>query len=139
MSAYKLIECNLVVKEFLLTALEDLGFKPVVKDSDIKLTGWQGDERPEAASIIVPKEQLNATFTGASNDLGFSWDNKSKSYIMKVSDYDASLEIDKRVMQAYAKAGIEKALAINKFKNTRSTQLKQKTRVNVSIVTSKII
>ena len=139
MSAYKIIQCDLKIKEFLLAGLEDLGFKPTVTDTKVKLKGFMGDERPEAASIIVPRQQLNATFTGASNDLGFEWDEKSGSYLMKISDYDKHLEIDKRIIQAYAKAGIEKALSMNRFKNTRATSLKQKARVNVSIVSSKVI
>jgi len=139
MSAYKIIQCDLKIKEFLLTGLEELGFKPTVTDTKVKLKGFMGDERPEAASIIIPRQQLNAIFTGASNDLGFEWDDKTQSYLMKISDYDKNLEIDKRVIQAYAKAGIEKALSMNRFKNTRTTNLKQKARVNVSIISSKVI
>lgn len=139
MSAYKLIQCDIKIKEFLLEALSELGFEPNVTESKINLVGWQGDIRPEAASIVVPKQQLNNAFTGASNDLGFEFDETSQTYNMLISDYDKQLGVDKRVIQAYAKVAIEKALAANKFKNTRTTKLKEKARVKVHIVASKVI
>ena len=79
MSAYKTIECDIVDKDILLEALSLLNFIPNVFDEPQKLTGYRGDERNEKAHIIIPKEQINF-FTGASNDIGFLWNEKTEKY-----------------------------------------------------------
>lgn len=78
MSAYKKIECNIVDKDTLLEALKTLGFKPEVFVEPTNLKGYMGDTRKEVAHIIIPRDQVNF-FTGASNDIGFFWDEKMKN------------------------------------------------------------
>ena len=85
MSAYKKIECDIVDKESLLEALSLLGFTPDVLVEPKHLTGYRGDERKETANIIISKDQVN-NFTGASNDIGFLWNQKENKYDFIVSD-----------------------------------------------------
>lgn len=52
----------------LVKALADKGYKqPEVHEEGVHLYGFQGDERPETAEIIIRRRHLSA----ASNDLGF--------------------------------------------------------------------
>jgi hypothetical protein len=142
MSAYKRIKCNLVDKEALLGALKELGFTPAVYDTPQKLRGYAGDVRMNSAEIIVDRSQLNEAFTGASNDLGFFYDNSQGEYIMVCSDYDRSCEIDQRVKQAYAKVVIEKALKSQGFKvkvEIPNDSLKSKKRTSVNVVGKKLV
>ena len=142
MSAYKKIKCEIVDKELLLNALKGLGFTPTVSETPMALRGYGGDAREQMANIIIPKEQLNKTFTGISNDLGFRWDNETQRYDMIVSDYDTSKEMPGRIKQVYAKAAIEKALIAHKF-NIKSTtdnaELRARTRKQVNITAQKVI
>ena len=82
MSAYKKIECDIVDKDTLLEALKLLGFSPDVLNEPKNLTGYRGDERKEVAHIIIPRDQVNK-FTGASNDIGFFWNEAEEKYIKK--------------------------------------------------------
>ena len=77
MSAYKRIQCSIIDKEALLAALKELGLTPAVYDSPQALRGFQGDSRNQTAEIIVDRRHLNSAFTGASNDLGFRFDEAS--------------------------------------------------------------
>jgi hypothetical protein len=137
MSAYKRIQCSIVDKEALLAALKELGLTPAVYDSPQALRGFQGDSRSQTAEIIVDRQQLNKAFTGASNDLGFRFDEASGEFIMICSDYDQSCQIDQRVKQAYAKVVIEKALRSQGFKvkvtmpEETSLTSRKRTRVNI--------
>ena len=115
MSAYKKIECDIVDKESLLEALSLLGFTPDVLIEPKHLTGYRGDEREETANIIISKDQVNK-FTGASNDIGFLWNEKENKYDFIVSDYDKAKLMDQRIIQAYVKVVLEKALKKNGFK-----------------------
>lgn len=115
MSAYKKIECDIVDKESLLEALSLLGFTPNVLVEPKHLTGYRGDERKETANIIISKDQVNK-FTGASNDIGFLWNEKENKYDFIVSDYDKAKLMDQRIIQAYVKVVLEKALKKNGFK-----------------------
>ena len=137
MSAYKRIQCSIVDKEALLAALQELGLKPAFYDTPQPLHGYQGDARSLSAEIVVDRHQLNKTFTGASNDLGFRFDETKGEFIMICSDYDQSCQIDQRVKQAYAKAVIEKALRSQGFKvkvtmpEETSLQSRKRTQVNI--------
>lgn len=115
MSAYKKIECEIVDKDCLLEALSLLGFTPEVLVEPKHLTGYRGDERKETAHIIISKDQVNK-FTGASNDIGFLWNDKNNKYDFIVSEYDKSKLMDQRIIQAYVKVVLEKALKKNGFK-----------------------
>ena len=79
MSAYKKIECEIVDKDCLLEALSLLGFSPDVFVEPKKLQGYRGDQRNEVANIVISREQVNK-FTGASNDIGFLWNEKENKY-----------------------------------------------------------
>ena len=141
MSAYKRIECDIVDKESLLEALSLLGFTPDVLVEPKHLTGYRGDERKETANIIISKDQVNK-FTGASNDIGFLWNQKENKYDFIVSDYDKAKLMDQRIIQAYVKIAIEKALAKNGFKikvNINDEEFLKRTMSEMEIVARKLI
>ena len=142
MSAYKRINCEIVSKETLVSALKALGFQPNVYESAMKLEGYHGEKREQTAEIIVPRSQMNTSFTGMSNDLGFAWNATAGKYEMLCSDYDVSCGIDKRVKQAYAKEALVKALGDKKFtikEITSNDKLRQKTRTKVTISATRLI
>jgi hypothetical protein len=141
MSAYKKITCNLTDKNSLLKALEVLGFHAEAYVTPMNLKGYKNDTRKEVANIIVTKEQLNS-FTGASNDLGFLWNEEEKKYEMICSEYDTAHKIDERVIQAYTKVVIEEALEKQGFKikvNIADVDLQNKKQIPIQIVARKII
>ena len=141
MSAYKKIECDIVDKESLLEALSLLGFTPDVLVEPKHLTGYRGDKREETAHIIISKDQVNK-FTGASNDIGFLWNEKENKYDFIVSDYDVAKKMDQRIIQAYVKIAIEKALAKNGFKikvNINDEEFLKRTMSEMEIVARKLI
>lgn len=141
MSAYKKIECDIVDKESLLEALSLLGFSPDVLVEPKHLTGYRGDKREETAHIIISKDQVNK-FTGASNDIGFLWNEKENKYDFIVSDYDVAKKMDQRIIQAYVKIAIEKALAKNGFKikvNINDEEFLKRTMSEMEIVARKLI
>lgn len=141
MSAYKKIECDIVDKESLLEALNLLGFTPEVLNEPKHLTGYRGDERKETAHIIISKDQVNK-FTGASNDIGFLWNEKSNKYDFIVSDYDKAKLMDQRIIQAYVKVVLEKALKKNGFKikvNINEEDLLKRQLSDLEIKARKII
>lgn len=141
MSAYKKIECDIVDKESLLEALNLLGFNPEVLNEPKHLTGYRGDERKETAHIIISKDQVNK-FTGASNDIGFLWNDKSNKYDFIVSDYDKAKLMDQRIIQAYVKIVLEKALKKNGFKikvNINEEDLLKRQLSDLEIKARKII
>jgi len=141
MSAYKKIECEIVDKECLLEALSLLGFNPDVLNEPKNLKGYRGDERKEVAHIIIPRDQVNK-FTGASNDIGFFWNEKEQKYDFILSDYDKAKIMDQRIIQAYVKIALEKALAKNGFKikvNINDEEFLKRTMSEMEIVARKII
>ena len=141
MSAYKKIECQIVDKECLLEALSLLGFNPDVLNEPKNLKGYRGDERKEVAHIIIPRDQVNK-FTGASNDIGFFWNEKEQKYDFILSDYDKAKIMDQRIIQAYVKIALEKALAKNGFKikvNINDEEFLKRTMSEMEIVARKII
>ena len=141
MSAYKKIECQIVDKECLLEALSLLGFNPDILNEPKNLKGYRGDERKEVAHIIIPRDQVNK-FTGASNDIGFFWNEKEQKYDFILSDYDKAKIMDQRIIQAYVKIALEKALAKNGFKikvNINDEEFLKRTMSEMEIVARKII
>lgn len=141
MSAYKKIECEIVDKDCLIEALELLGFQPEVFVEPKNLKGYRGDERKETANIIIPRDQVNK-FTGASNDIGFLWNDNDQKYDFIVSDYDRAKFMDQRIIQAYVKIAIEKALAKNGFKikvNINDEEFLKRSMSEMEIVARKII
>ena len=141
MSAYKKIECEIVDKDCLLEALSLLGFTPDVLSEPKSLKGYRGDERKEFAHIIISRNQINK-FTGASNDIGFFWNETEQKYDFICSDYDKAKSMDQRIIQAYVKVAIEKALAKNGFKikvNINDEEFLKRTMSEMEIVARKII
>ena len=141
MSAYKTIECDIVNKEILLSALALLNFFPNVHEEPQNLYGFKGDKREEKAEIIIPKEQINF-FTGASNDIGFAWNPVTEKYEMIVSEYDKARKMHDRIIQAYVKEAIEKALEKNGYKikvNIQDEEFLKRTMTEMEIVARKII
>ena len=141
MSAYKKIECEIVDKDCLLEALSLLGFKPNVLSEPKSLKGYRGDERKEVAHIIISRNQINK-FTGASNDIGFFWNETEQKYDFICSDYDKAKNMDQRIIQAYVKVAIEKALAKNGFKikvNINDEEFLKRTMSEMEIVARKLI
>ena len=141
MSAYKKIECEIVDKDTLLEALSLLGFSPDVLNEPRSLRGYRGDERKEVAHVIIPRDQVNK-FTGASNDIGFFWNEADQKYTFILSEYDKKMHMDQRIIQAYVKVVLEKALAKNGFKikvNIDEENLKRKIMSDLEITARKII
>ena len=141
MSAYKKIECDIVDKDSLLEALELLDLQAKVHENPINLKGYRGDVRNEKAHIVIDKQQVNK-FTGASNDIGFLWNEAENKYEFIVSEYDQRFKMDQRVIQAYVKVVLEKALKKNGFKikvNIDEDNLKRKIMSDLEITARKII
>lgn len=142
MSAYKRIKCKIINKECLIQALDNLGLKHTIHEEPVALRGYAGDRRNQKAEIVVDKTQLNKSFTGASNDLGFTWNEKEGAYDMICSDYDEHAKVPQRIMQSYAVVVIQKAAAANNFSLKQSVEnkkLQSKTRQKVKLVFGKVI
>lgn len=141
MSAYKKIECDIVDKDSLLEALKLLDLEAEVHENPINLKGYRGDKRNEKAHIVIDKQQVNK-FTGASNDIGFLWNEAENKYEFIVSEYDQRFKMDQRIIQAYVKVVLEKALKKNGFKikvNIDEDNLKRKIMSDLEITARKII
>lgn len=70
MSHYTTLPTQIVDQDALLAALSDLGLtaaKVEVYDQDQPLYGYQGDERPERAHVIIRRQHVGRL----SNDIGF--------------------------------------------------------------------
>jgi hypothetical protein len=100
MSKYEELATVLTEEQYLVEALEQLGYKPEVHKGGAALCGYLGDERPEKAHVIVRRQQLNS----ASNDIGFARDAQGQ-FSAVVSDYDRGIGFDQgwvgRVAQVY--------------------------------------
>jgi hypothetical protein len=133
--------CDIVDKESLLEALKLLDLNAEIHENPINLKGYRGDVRNEKAHIVIDKQQVNK-FTGASNDIGFIWNEESKKYDMICSEYDKRLLIDFRVIQAYAKEAIESVLKKNGFKikvNIAEEEFKKRQMTDMTLKVRKII
>lgn len=141
MSAYKTLECNIVDLDCLLEAVKLLGLEATIHDIPQFLYGYQNDKREEKANIIIDRKQLNK-LTGASNDIGFKWNSETEKYDMIISAYDSKLKMDLRIIQAYTKVVIEKALEENGYKikvNINDEEFTKKTINDLNIIARKII
>jgi len=139
MSAYKKIECDIVDKESLLEAIKLLNLNFEDHENPQSLYGWKDDERNEKANIIIRRNEVNK-FTGASNDIGFLWNDDK--YEMIISEYDKKCNMDKRIIQAYVKVVLEKSLIKNGFKikvNIDDEIFRKKQILDLDIVARKII
>jgi hypothetical protein len=140
MSAYKTIQCDIVDSNILLEALELLNLSATKHDIAKPLRGYRNDVRSESAEIIIDKEKINF-YTGSSNDIGFKWNTSTNKYDMIISDYDKKFNMDSRIIQAYVKVVLEKALEKNgfKIKVNIEEELTKKKLHDLDIVARKII
>ncbi len=69
-------------RELLLGALADLGYTQVEEGEWLPLYGYQGDQRPETAELVVRRVHIGS----ASNDLGFR--RTPAGYVPVISEYD---------------------------------------------------
>jgi hypothetical protein len=69
-------------RRLLLAALADLGYTDVEEGDALSLFGYQGDQRPETAQLVVRRRSLGS----ASNDLGFT--RTAHGYVPILSEYD---------------------------------------------------
>lgn len=86
MSKYQVSTIILTEQCHLIGALRDLGYEPEFHPEGASLVGYQGDERPERAHIIIRRRQLDS----ASNDIGFARDS-SGVYRAIISEYDRGI------------------------------------------------
>ena len=100
MSKYDSFETTLTEEASLVAALKALGYPVEVHRQGAPLFGYQGDERPERAHIIIRRNHLDC----ASNDIGFSR-NQTGQFSALLSEYDRSIGFDHkwlgRVHQRY--------------------------------------
>lgn len=69
-------------RQQLLAALAELGYPEVEEGQALPLFGYQGDQRPETAEMVIRRRSLGA----ASNDVGFV--HTLEGYVPLVSEYD---------------------------------------------------
>lgn len=106
MSKYKKIETEFRSLDSLKKALSDLDITFEIaadpKIPSLHLIGYRGDTRPEQASVVIRRAQVNRFSGGASNDIGFAWDGNC--YAAIVSDFDsmASAKLTSQIKQRYA-------------------------------------
>jgi hypothetical protein len=69
-------------RQLLLASLAELGFVDVEEGDDLPLFGYHGDQRPETAALVVPRQYIGV----GSNDLGFA--RTADGYYPIISEYD---------------------------------------------------
>jgi ABC-type molybdenum transport system ATPase subunit/photorepair protein PhrA len=129
MSEYRAQTTKFKDKDCLVEALMAAGYKrEVIETHDVpqQLFDFQGrathyvDKTGDKANVIIRRSNIGY---GAANDLGFRWNEKTKTYEAMVSAYDSSAahwgaEGDrmKKTEQAYAELVIAKTMKKNGFK-----------------------
>src|SRR5215831_2180611 len=112
MSKYDSFQTTLTEEWALAAALQALGYPVEIHKDGAPLCGFQGDERPEQAHIIIRRRYLNV----ASNDIGFIRRPDGRFQAV-LSEYDRSIGFDQkwlgRVHQRY-KEGRTLAMAKKK-------------------------
>ena len=83
MSKYGTLETEIKEQKHLLAALAEMGYKPEIHPQGSALVGYEGQQRPERANIIIRRHQLDS----ASNDIGFAR-NADGRYVAQLSEYD---------------------------------------------------
>jgi hypothetical protein len=100
MSKYGVLETQIREQTHLIAALEAMGYRVEVHPEGAALVGYQGDERPEKANIILRRQQLDS----ASNDIGFARMADGR-YVARLSEYDQQIGFNakwvNRVHQLY--------------------------------------
>lgn len=86
MSHFTTVSTKITDRDFLLLALDDLGFpttKVKVTERPVALEGFLGDRRQQHAEVIIPKEQVGRL----SNDIGFER-SEDGTYRVWISEFD---------------------------------------------------
>ncbi len=85
MSHYSTIKTRLVEQDYLVRALEDVGYKGKVKvyEEPVRLRGYLGDPRRQKAEIVIRRGHVGR----ASNDIGFRR-TAAGTYDAMISGYD---------------------------------------------------
>ncbi len=102
MSHYSTIKTRLVEQDYLVRALEDLGYKGKMKvhKRPVRLRGFLGDPRRQKAEIVIPRKHVGRS----SNDVGFRRTAQG-TYDVMISAYDRGKYSTKwlgRLTQRYA-------------------------------------
>jgi len=100
MSKYGVLNTEIKDQKHLIAALAEMGYRVEVHPQGTALFGYEGRERPERASIIIRRHQLDA----ASNDIGFARTPDGR-YVARLSEYDQQIGFNQkwlnRVHQIY--------------------------------------
>ena len=100
MSKYEETATVITNSDYLIAALNDLGFQCEFHPAGAHLIGYEGRERPETAHVVIRKHQIRE----ASNDIGFVR-KPNGSFAAVLSEYDRSIGFDEkwigRVHQIY--------------------------------------
>jgi hypothetical protein len=101
MSHFTIMNTKINDTPMLIKALADKGHKHIeVHEEGVHLYGYQGDERPETAEIVIRRNHLGSM----SNDLGFKR-QPDGNYQAIISSYDRGRYNEKwlgELMQRYA-------------------------------------
>ena len=85
MSKYDSFQTTLTEEAPLVAALQALGYPVEIHTNGAPLFGYQGDERPERAHIIIRRQHLSSS----ANDIGFERGADGRFRAI-VSEYDRS-------------------------------------------------
>ena len=83
MSKYGTLETEIKEQKHLIAALAEMGYRPEIHPQGSALVGYEGQQRPERANIIIRRHQLDS----ASNDIGFARTADGR-YVAQLSEYD---------------------------------------------------
>lgn len=114
MSHYSKIDTQIVERESLVKALQEMGYNDIeVHEKAQNLFGYQGDVRPEQANVIIRRKHISLE----SNDIGFRLTTQG-NYEAIVSEYDQELlgsDWVGKVCQTYAEIAVVSKLAQEGF------------------------
>ena len=109
MSEFHVIEVKFKDESILITTLKEMGYKPEVHKEAKSLYGYQGDERPQKAHIIIPRKQVGM----ASNDVGFE---KTKGgFVLHASEFDHAWRTGEKIQdlnQRYSENKLKKTISV---------------------------
>jgi hypothetical protein len=101
LSKYEETTTVLTNSDYLVAALNELGFQCEFHPAGAHLIGYEGRERPETAHVIIRRHQIGE----ASNDIGFARRSNGGAFAAVLSEYDRSIGFDEkwigRVQQIY--------------------------------------
>lgn len=83
MSKYEQLQTVFTDGDFVVAALEELGYQPIRSAEPVHLIGYRGDRRPDVAHIVIPRAQIGAS----SNDIGFV--REGGTYQAIISEFDS--------------------------------------------------